>query len=114
MPGPASRTVTPPGVRGGTPERLDAVARRFRALRADPGPEADADFLAGGCRPIPAMRLVTRLVTELRADFPGTAGPRATTVLDHPTPRRPAQWLSAAQTRPRPMPAPFPPASRKD
>ncbi|MFJ2154624.1 hypothetical protein [Streptomyces sp. NPDC087856] len=99
-----------PGVRGGPPERLDAVPRRFRALRADPGPEADVDFLACGCRPVPA----TRLVTELRAGFPGTVGPRATTVLDHPTPRRLAQWLSAAQTRPRPMPTPFPPASRKD
>ncbi|MER6212015.1 hypothetical protein [Streptomyces sp. NPDC001642] len=99
-----------PEVRGGVPERLDAVPRRFRALRADPVPEADVDFLVRRCRPVPA----TRPVTDLRADFPGTPGPRATAVLDHPTPRRLAQRLSAARTRPRPMPTPFPPASRKD
>ncbi|MFD5543664.1 acyl carrier protein, partial [Streptomyces sp. NPDC127079] len=91
-------------------ETLDAVLRHFRVLLADPGLEPDADFFASGGQSILAMRLVT----ELRADFPGTVGLRATTVFDHPTPRRLAEWLSSARTRPRAVPAPFPPAVRKD
>ncbi|MFI6018919.1 amino acid adenylation domain-containing protein [Streptomyces sp. NPDC051287] len=99
-----------PGTDPGGPETLDAVLRHFRALLADPGLEPDADFFASGGQSILAMRLVT----ELRADFPGTVGLRATTVFDHPTPRRLAEWLSSAPTRPRAVPAPFPPAVRKD
>ncbi|MGW2685005.1 amino acid adenylation domain-containing protein [Streptomyces sp. NPDC001414] len=99
-----------PGTDPGGPETLDTVLRHFRALLADPGLEPDADFFASGGQSILAMRLVT----ELRADFPGTVGLRATTVFDHPTPRRLAEWLSSAPTRPRAVPAPFPPAVRKD
>ncbi|MEU9975428.1 non-ribosomal peptide synthetase [Streptomyces sp. NPDC051014] len=99
-----------PGADPDGPRTLDAVLRRFRALLADPGLEPDADFFASGGQSILAMRLVT----ELRADFPGTVGLRATTVFDHPTPRRLAEWLSSAPTRPRAVPAPFPPAARKD
>ncbi|MEU2336061.1 amino acid adenylation domain-containing protein [Streptomyces sp. NPDC013172] len=99
-----------PGTDPGGRETLDAVLRHFRVLLADPGLEPDADFFASGGQSILAMRLVT----ELRADFPGTVGLRATTVFDHPTPRRLAEWLSSARTRARAVPAPFPPAVRKD
>ncbi|MEU5310778.1 amino acid adenylation domain-containing protein [Streptomyces sp. NPDC021562] len=99
-----------PGTDPGGPETLDTVLRHFRALLADPGLGPDADFFAGGGQSILAMRLVT----ELRADFPGTVGLRATTVFDHPTPRRLAEWLSSAPNRPGAVPAPFPPAVRKD
>ncbi|MCS0600843.1 non-ribosomal peptide synthetase [Streptomyces sp. LP11] len=97
-----------PGAASGANDPLDVVLRRFRELLADPGLESDADFFASGGQSILAMRLVT----ELRADFPGTVGLRATTVFDHPTPRRLAQWLATARTRP--VPAPFPPVIRKD
>ncbi|GGT35176.1 non-ribosomal peptide synthetase [Streptomyces chromofuscus] len=99
-----------PGTDPGGQETLDTVLRHFRVLLADPGLEPDADFFASGGQSILAMRLVT----ELRADFPGTVGLRATTVFDHPTPRRLAEWLSSARTRPRAVPALFPPAVRKD
>ncbi|MER7934839.1 MULTISPECIES: amino acid adenylation domain-containing protein [unclassified Streptomyces] len=108
--GPPDGGAGDPGTDPGGPETLDAVLRHFRALLADPGLEPDADFFASGGQSILAMRLVT----ELRADFPGTVGLRATTVFDHPTPRRLAEWLSSAPTRPRAVPAPFPPAVRKD
>ncbi|MEU2621501.1 non-ribosomal peptide synthetase [Streptomyces sp. NPDC007157] len=91
-------------------EPLPTVLRRFRVLLDDPEFGVDADFFAGGGQSILAMRLVT----ELRADFPGTVGLRATTVFDHPTPRRLAHWLSAARTRPRSASTPFPPAAPKE
>src|SRR5262249_5932423 len=99
-------TTRPPGGGAGVPRSdprapacpvlLAACRRLFRPRLADPALAPAADFFASGGQSILAMRLVT----DLRADFPGTVGLRATTVFDHPTPRRLAEWLSSAPTRP--------------
>ncbi|WP_062650047.1 amino acid adenylation domain-containing protein [Streptomyces maremycinicus] len=80
---------------GDEPAPLAAVLRLFRVLLDDPGVGPDSDFFAGGGQSILAMRLVT----ELRTVLPSTPGLRASTVFDHPTPRRLALWLAAGTGR---------------
>lgn len=79
---------------------LATVLRLFRVLLDDPGLGPDSDFFAGGGQSILAMRLVT----ELRTALPSTPGLRASTVFDHPTPRRLALWLAAETGRSRSAP----------